>query len=139
MQSIVGVLGLWRKHTCLCVHHLSTFVVMETLSINSVLLSSFSCADSSWSKRSPCSVSGKPCNPCLDAVKACNLNETCKRLRSAYTSICSKATPPQPSLANPEPCSRKRCQKVRVRVILIIYFLFVFLLRVIMFLPKTAF
>uniref|UniRef100_A0A8C2X0T2 GDNF family receptor alpha 2b n=1 Tax=Cyclopterus lumpus TaxID=8103 RepID=A0A8C2X0T2_CYCLU len=57
-------------------------------------------------------ISGKPCNPCLDAAKACNLNETCKRLRSAYNSICSKATPPQPSVANQEPCSRKRCQKV---------------------------
>ncbi|XP_042365652.1 GDNF family receptor alpha-2-like [Plectropomus leopardus] len=66
---------------------------------------------SSLSKMSPCSEAGKPCNPCLDAAKACNLNETCKRLRSAYNSICSKATPPQPSLANQEPCSRKRCQK----------------------------
>uniref|UniRef100_H3D7W7 GDNF family receptor alpha 2 n=1 Tax=Tetraodon nigroviridis TaxID=99883 RepID=H3D7W7_TETNG len=60
---------------------------------------------------SPCSEAGKPCNPCLDAAKACNLNETCKRLRSAYNSICSKAVPPQSSLANQEPCSRKRCQK----------------------------
>nr|XP_020441159.1 GDNF family receptor alpha-2-like isoform X2 [Monopterus albus] len=67
--------------------------------------------DSSLLKMSPCSEAGKPCNPCLDAAKACNLNETCKRLRSAYNSICSKATPPQPSLANQEPCSRKRCQK----------------------------
>ncbi|TKS85096.1 GDNF family receptor alpha-2 [Collichthys lucidus] len=67
--------------------------------------------DSSLSKLSPCSEAGKPCNPCLDAAKACNLNETCKRLRSAYNSICSKATPPQLSLANQEPCSRKRCQK----------------------------
>uniref|UniRef100_A0A3Q3WZ44 GDNF/GAS1 domain-containing protein n=1 Tax=Mola mola TaxID=94237 RepID=A0A3Q3WZ44_MOLML len=57
------------------------------------------------------SCAGKPCNPCLDAAKACNLNETCKRLRSAYNSICSKATPPQPALAYQEPCSRKRCQK----------------------------
>uniref|UniRef100_A0A8D3AA24 GDNF family receptor alpha 2b n=1 Tax=Scophthalmus maximus TaxID=52904 RepID=A0A8D3AA24_SCOMX len=57
---------------------------------------------------------GKPCNPCLDAAKACNLNETCKRLRSAYNSVCSKATPPRGSLANQEPCSRKRCQKVSV-------------------------
>uniref|UniRef100_A0A8C6T943 GDNF family receptor alpha 2b n=1 Tax=Neogobius melanostomus TaxID=47308 RepID=A0A8C6T943_9GOBI len=56
--------------------------------------------------------SSKPCNPCLDAAKACNLNDTCKRLRSSYTTICSKATPPQPSLANHEACSRKRCQKV---------------------------
>ncbi|XP_030266604.1 GDNF family receptor alpha-2-like [Sparus aurata] len=68
-------------------------------------------SDSSLSKMSPCSEAGKPCNPCLDAAKACNLNETCKRLRSAYNSICSKATPPQPSVANQEPCSRKRCQK----------------------------
>ncbi|TDH02447.1 hypothetical protein EPR50_G00173160 [Perca flavescens] len=66
---------------------------------------------SSLAKASPCSEAGKPCNPCLDAAKACNLNETCKRLRSAYNAICSKATPPQPSLANQEPCSRKRCQK----------------------------
>ncbi|KAI3362510.1 hypothetical protein L3Q82_012794 [Scortum barcoo] len=68
-------------------------------------------SDSSLSKMSPCSEAGKPCNPCLDAAKACNLNETCKRLRSAYNSVCSKATPPQPSVANQEPCSRKRCQK----------------------------
>ncbi|TWW66166.1 GDNF family receptor alpha-2 [Takifugu flavidus] len=67
--------------------------------------------DSSLTKVSPCSEAGKPCNPCLDAAKACNLNETCKRLRSAYNSICSKAVPPQSSLANQEPCSRKRCQK----------------------------
>ncbi|KAF3848441.1 hypothetical protein F7725_014938 [Dissostichus mawsoni] len=67
--------------------------------------------DSSLSRMSPCSEAGKPCNPCLDAAKSCNLNETCKRLRSAYNSICSKATPPQPTLANQEPCSRKRCQK----------------------------
>ncbi|KAI4786156.1 hypothetical protein KUCAC02_037312 [Chaenocephalus aceratus] len=60
---------------------------------------------------SPCSEAGKPCNPCLDAAKSCNLNETCKRLRSAYNSICSKATPPQSTLAIQEPCSRKRCQK----------------------------
>lgn len=68
--------------------------------------------DSSLMKVSPCSEAGKPCNPCLDAAKACNLNDTCKRLRSSYTTICLKATPPQPSLANQEPCSRKRCQKV---------------------------
>ncbi|KAJ0057485.1 hypothetical protein NL108_009212 [Boleophthalmus pectinirostris] len=68
-------------------------------------------SDSSLQKASPCSEAGKPCNPCLDAAKACNLNDTCKRLRSSYTTICSKATPPQPSLANQEPCSRKRCQK----------------------------
>lgn len=71
------------------------------------------CPDSSLSKMSPCSEAGKPCNPCLDAAKACNLNETCKRLKSAYNSICSKATPPQSPMANQEPCSRKRCQKVR--------------------------
>ncbi|KAM9307142.1 GDNF family receptor alpha-2 [Pholidichthys leucotaenia] len=66
-------------------------------------------SDSSLSKMNSCSE--KPCNPCLDAAKACNLNETCKRLRSAYNTICSKATPPQSSLAYQEPCSKKRCQK----------------------------
>lgn len=79
-----------------------------------IYLLSFS-SDSSLTKVSPCSEAGKPCNPCLDAAKACNLNETCKRLRSAYNSICSKAVPPQSSLANQEPCSRKRCQKVGAR------------------------
>ncbi|MED6274924.1 hypothetical protein CHARACLAT_021351 [Characodon lateralis] len=59
----------------------------------------------------PCSEAGKPCNPCVDAAKACYLNETCRRLRSAYNIICSKVTPPQSSAANQEPCSRKRCQK----------------------------
>lgn len=83
--------------------------------------------DSSLSKVSPCSEAGKPCNPCLDAAKACNLNETCKRLRSAYNSICSKATPPQPSLANQEPCSRKRCQKVRTICSNIITYIYVFM------------
>ncbi|XP_062340215.1 GDNF family receptor alpha-2 [Osmerus eperlanus] len=68
-------------------------------------------SDSSLSKTSPCSEVGRPCNPCLDAAKACNLNDTCKRQRSAYIAICNKATPPQPSLANQEPCSRKRCHK----------------------------
>ncbi|XP_013983745.1 GDNF family receptor alpha-2 [Salmo salar] len=66
-------------------------------------------SDSSLSKANPCSEPGKPCNPCLDAAKACNLNETCKRQRSNYIAICNK--PPQPSQANHEPCSRKRCHK----------------------------
>ncbi|CAL8278787.1 unnamed protein product [Merluccius merluccius] len=66
---------------------------------------------SSLAKVSPCADAGQPCNPCLDAAKACNLNDTCKRQRSAYIAICTKATPPQLSLSNQEPCSRKRCQK----------------------------
>ncbi|CAB1332577.1 unnamed protein product [Coregonus sp. 'balchen'] len=66
--------------------------------------------DSSLFKANPCSEPGKPCNPCLNAAKACNLNETCKRQRSNYIAICNK--PPQPSQANQEPCSRKRCHKV---------------------------
>ncbi|KAK0140555.1 GDNF family receptor alpha-2 [Merluccius polli] len=68
-------------------------------------------SDSSLAKVSPCADAGQPCNPCLDAAKACNLNDTCKRQRSAYIAICTKATPPQLSLSNQEPCSRKRCQK----------------------------
>ncbi|XP_038160711.1 GDNF family receptor alpha-2-like, partial [Cyprinodon tularosa] len=68
-------------------------------------------SDSTLSKARPCSEAGKPCNPCVDAAKACYLNETCRRLRSAYNIVCSKVTPPQSSALNQEPCSKKRCQK----------------------------
>uniref|UniRef100_A0A672JKC1 GDNF family receptor alpha 2 n=1 Tax=Salarias fasciatus TaxID=181472 RepID=A0A672JKC1_SALFA len=46
------------------------------------------------------------CNPCLDAAKACNLNSSCKRQRSAYIAVCSKEDPNKG-----ETCSRKRCHK----------------------------
>ncbi|MBN3302634.1 GFRA2 protein, partial [Amia calva] len=58
-------------------------------------------------KGNHCSDVGKPCNPCLDAAKACNLNETCKKMRSMYISTCNKVNPMQ----SPEPCNRKRCHK----------------------------
>ncbi|CAL8386711.1 unnamed protein product, partial [Boreogadus saida] len=67
--------------------------------------------NSSLARVGPCADAAQPCNPCLDAAKACNLNDTCKRQRSAYIAICTKATPPQLASANQEPCSRKRCQK----------------------------
>ncbi|KAI1230060.1 GDNF family receptor alpha-2, partial [Lamprotornis superbus] len=44
-------------------------------------------------------------NHCLDAAKACNLNDNCKRLRSAYISTCSR------ELSATEPCSRRKCHK----------------------------
>ncbi|NWQ60436.1 GFRA2 protein, partial [Neopipo cinnamomea] len=44
-------------------------------------------------------------NHCLDAAKACNLNDNCKRLRSGYISTCSR------ELAGSEPCSRRKCHK----------------------------
>ncbi|XP_069773553.1 GDNF family receptor alpha-2-like isoform X2 [Narcine bancroftii] len=44
-------------------------------------------------------------NQCLDAAKACNLNDTCKRYRSMYISTCVKRTSPSDS------CSRRRCHK----------------------------
>ncbi|XP_031426636.1 GDNF family receptor alpha-2-like [Clupea harengus] len=50
-----------------------------------------------------CLDSTRPCNPCLDATKACNLNETCRRQRSAYIDTCNKG--PQ------DGCNRKRCHK----------------------------
>lgn len=46
------------------------------------------------------------CNPCLDAAKACNLNGSCKRQRSAYIATCSKEDPNKG-----EACSKKRCHK----------------------------
>ncbi|XP_041066368.1 GDNF family receptor alpha-2-like isoform X1 [Carcharodon carcharias] len=44
-------------------------------------------------------------NQCLDAAKACNLNDTCKRYRSSYISTCVKRTSPS------DTCSRRKCHK----------------------------
>ncbi|XP_034975023.2 GDNF family receptor alpha-2 [Zootoca vivipara] len=44
-------------------------------------------------------------NHCLDAAKACNLNDNCKRLRSSYISICNK------EISSMEPCNRRKCHK----------------------------
>uniref|UniRef100_A0A8D2KVI3 GDNF family receptor alpha n=1 Tax=Varanus komodoensis TaxID=61221 RepID=A0A8D2KVI3_VARKO len=44
-------------------------------------------------------------NRCLDAAKACNLNDNCKRLRSAYISVCNKA------VSTTERCNRRKCHK----------------------------
>ncbi|KAG5280569.1 hypothetical protein AALO_G00061610 [Alosa alosa] len=54
-----------------------------------------------------CLDSTRPCNPCLDATKACNLNDTCKRQRSAYIATCNKSPAPAPA----DTCNRKRCHK----------------------------
>ncbi|XP_009068048.1 PREDICTED: GDNF family receptor alpha-2, partial [Acanthisitta chloris] len=44
-------------------------------------------------------------NHCLDAAKACNLNDNCKRLRSGYISTCSR------EISATEHCSRRKCHK----------------------------
>uniref|UniRef100_A0A452IMV7 GDNF/GAS1 domain-containing protein n=1 Tax=Gopherus agassizii TaxID=38772 RepID=A0A452IMV7_9SAUR len=44
-------------------------------------------------------------NHCLDAAKACNLNDNCKRLRSVYISTCSK------EISATEHCNRRKCHK----------------------------
>ncbi|XP_050973647.1 GDNF family receptor alpha-2a isoform X1 [Labeo rohita] len=70
---------------------------------------------SGTSKGQPhCSDPSRPCNPCLDATKACNLNENCKRQRSNYISTCTRAQtqgqqPSQPQ--SQDSCNRKRCHK----------------------------
>ncbi|XP_030058517.1 GDNF family receptor alpha-1 [Microcaecilia unicolor] len=43
-------------------------------------------------------------NNCLDAAKACNLNDTCKKYRSAYITPCTS------SMSN-EVCNKKKCHK----------------------------
>nr|XP_056716379.1 GDNF family receptor alpha-2 [Euleptes europaea] len=43
-------------------------------------------------------------NHCLDAAKACNLNDNCKRLRSGYISTCNK-------LYDTYRCNRRKCHK----------------------------
>ncbi|XP_026176414.1 GDNF family receptor alpha-2-like [Mastacembelus armatus] len=53
-----------------------------------------------------CPDAEKNCNPCLDAAKACNINSSCKRQRSAYIATCSKGDPNKG-----ETCSKKRCHK----------------------------
>ncbi|XP_036434094.1 GDNF family receptor alpha-2a [Colossoma macropomum] len=50
------------------------------------------------------------CNPCLDATKACNLNDNCKRQRSAYISTCTRVTGQQ-GQQQQDGCNRKRCHK----------------------------
>ncbi|XP_051972049.1 GDNF family receptor alpha-2-like [Xyrauchen texanus] len=72
------------------------------------LASIISAMDSASAKGNLCSDTGKPCNPCLDAAKACNLNDTCKRQRAMYMATCNRATPIQQAQ---EPCNRKRCHK----------------------------
>uniref|UniRef100_A0A7N5JF41 GDNF family receptor alpha-2 n=1 Tax=Ailuropoda melanoleuca TaxID=9646 RepID=A0A7N5JF41_AILME len=44
-------------------------------------------------------------NHCLDAAKACNLNDNCKKLRSSYISICNREISPA------ERCNRRKCHK----------------------------
>lgn len=44
-------------------------------------------------------------NRCLDAAKACNIDETCQKIRTEYVSACI-----QPS-ARSGPCNRPRCSK----------------------------
>ncbi|XP_066476374.1 GDNF family receptor alpha-1 isoform X2 [Tiliqua scincoides] len=43
-------------------------------------------------------------NNCLDAAKACNLNDTCKKFRSAYITPCTS------SVSN-EVCNKRKCHK----------------------------
>lgn len=43
-------------------------------------------------------------NNCLDAAKACNLDDTCKKYRSAYITPCTT------SMSN-EVCNRRKCHK----------------------------
>ncbi|KAL2092300.1 hypothetical protein ACEWY4_012098 [Coilia grayii] len=50
----------------------------------------------------------RPCNPCLDATKNCNLNDTCKRQRSTYIATCNKG---QGQGQQQDSCNRKRCHK----------------------------
>nr|XP_060643191.1 GDNF family receptor alpha-2 [Anolis sagrei ordinatus] len=52
----------------------------------------------------PAAASAKS-NHCLDAAKACNLNDNCKRMRSGYISVCNK------EVSSTEPCNRRKCHK----------------------------
>lgn len=53
--------------------------------------------------------SGEPAvvrkNDCLNAAKACNLNDTCKKYRSAYISPCTSR------VSTAEVCNKRKCHK----------------------------
>lgn len=53
--------------------------------------------------------SGEPAvtreNNCLNAAKACNLNDTCKKYRSAYISPCTSR------VSTAEVCNKRKCHK----------------------------
>lgn len=44
-------------------------------------------------------------NNCLNAAKACNLNDTCKKYRSAYISPCTSR------VSSAEVCNKRKCHK----------------------------
>lgn len=44
-------------------------------------------------------------NNCLNAAKACNLNDTCKKYRSAYISPCTSR------VSTAEVCNKRKCHK----------------------------
>ncbi|TWW78455.1 GDNF family receptor alpha-1 [Takifugu flavidus] len=44
-------------------------------------------------------------NDCLNAAKACNLNDTCKKYRSAYISPCTSR------VSTAEVCNKRKCHK----------------------------
>lgn len=99
-----------------CTHSWFSFLFSQTQSHLSFLLSSpLLGIHSGTSKGQPhCSDPSRPCNPCLDATKACNLNENCKRQRSNYISTCTRSQTQgqQPSQSqSQDSCNRKRCHK----------------------------
>lgn len=44
-------------------------------------------------------------NNCLNAAKACNLNDTCKKYRSAYINPCTSR------VSASEVCNKRKCHK----------------------------
>ncbi|CAL8302811.1 unnamed protein product [Boreogadus saida] len=47
-------------------------------------------------------------NRCLDAAKACNVDDTCQKLRTEYVSSCIQPSAPR---SGSGPCNRARCSK----------------------------
>lgn len=92
----------WNHHdvvtTYFCLYNFPSLCISST-AMDSASFKAVTCTDP---------MPDSSCNPCLDAVKACNLNAVCKRQRSAYVAACSRPSPLMPS---PEPCGRKRCHR----------------------------
>lgn len=105
----VGCVCLHTR-VCVCVHHCLGSDVLARLKHSPSTLSPLSPPPSPLSLSTstphlPPESEVTTVNRCLDAAKACNIDETCQKLRTEYVSACI-----QPS-GRVGPCNRPKCSK----------------------------
>ncbi|KAJ3607399.1 hypothetical protein NHX12_024450 [Muraenolepis orangiensis] len=91
--------GMKKEKNCLRIF----WSIFESLQGNDLL------EDSPYEPSQEMSLLGEPAsskeNSCLSAAKACNLNDTCKRYRSAYINPCTSR------VSASEICNKRKCHK----------------------------